>query len=179
MKNKVRIKSLGSRPRFKVYTKATKDELITLIKKHLEIRKHKIGGYANQEFAMVRLREDKGKYWVPQLQIRWEQDEDNPKFTVVRGVIGPRPNVWTMFMFFYGFAGALLLTLGTFAVSEYYVKGESVWIWSIPFALFIAIGTYAASKIGQIIAKHHLHEINDFVDEIFEETKFYEDKSEL
>lgn len=179
MKNKVRIKSLGSRPRFKVYTKATKEELITLIKKHLELRKQKIGGYANQEFAMVRLREDKGKYWAPQLQIRWELDEDNPNIIVVRGVIGPRPNVWTMCMFFYGLAGALILTLGTFSVSEFYVKGESIWIWSIPFAVLLALVTYLSTKIGQNIARHHLLEINDFVDEIFEETEFYEDKTDF
>lgn len=174
MENKVRIKTNRSRPRFKVYTRASKDELIALIKKHLEIHSKKIGGYANQEFAMVRLREDKGKYWVPQLQIRWEADEDHEGVTVVRGVIGPRPNIWTMFMFLYGFSGALILTLGTYALSEYYVTGSSYWIWSIPFAVILGVGTYLATKIGQRIAKHHLHVINNFIDDIFEETEFYE-----
>lgn len=179
MKNKVRIKTLRSRPRFKVYTKATKEDLIILIKKHLELNKKILGGYANQEFAMVRLREDKGKYWVPQLQIRWEEDDEHPKFIVVRGVIGPKPNIWTMFMFIYGFSGALILTLGTFSISEFYVKGESIWIWTIPFALFLALGTYTAAKIGQKIAKYHLETINDFINQIFQETKFYVDKTEL
>lgn len=174
MENKIRIKKLRSRPRFKVYTKATKNELITLIKKHLESKTKTVGGYANQEFAMVRLRKDKDKYWAPQLQIRWEEDEDHPGVNVVRGVIGPRPNIWTMFMFFYGLSGALIITLGSYAVSEYYVKGSSVWIWSIPFAVLLALGTYIATKVGQSIAKEHLIEINNFVDEIFEETEFYE-----
>lgn len=174
MENKVQIKKIGSRPRFKVYTKSSKEDLIKIIKNHLNIKNTTIGGYANQEFAMVRLRRDKDKYWAPQLQIRWETDEENPSLTVVRGVIGPRPNVWTMFMFLYGFSGAVFLTLGSYVVSEYIVKGYSNWLWSIFAAIFIAAATFIASKIGQQIAKEHLSEINSFVDEIFDDADFYE-----
>lgn len=174
MRNKVRIKTFRSRPRFKVYTHASTKELIELIKKHLQLNKHQIGGYANKEFAMVRLRKDKDKYWAPQLQIRWEKDEDNPNHTVVRGIIGPRPNIWTFFMFLYGLSGALILTLGTYAVSEYIVQGSSVWIWSVPVAFIIGIGTYIASKIGQKIAKEHLAVLCDFVEQIFKDAEFYE-----
>lgn len=174
MHNKVRIKTLRSRPRFKVYTKASKEELIQLIKKHLEHNSKAIGGYANKEFAMVRLRKEKEQFWAPQLQIRWEQDEDNIQHTVVRGIIGPRPNVWTFFMFMYGLSGALLLTLGSYALSEYIVNGESHWVWSVPVALCIGIGTYIATRIGQNLAKEHLQVLNDFVDDLFQEVEFYE-----
>ena len=176
MENKIRIKTLQSRPRFKVYTKASKIELIKTIKNHLALNNKEIGGYANQEFAMVRLRKDKQKYWAPQLQIRWEDDEENKELIVVRGIIGPRPNIWTMFMFFYGLSGALLITLGTYAVSEYYVTGASNWIWSIPFALLLALGTFIASKIGQQISKEHLIEIYKFINSVFKDIEFYEDK---
>ncbi|MBQ0148803.1 MAG: hypothetical protein KBS93_10290 [Flavobacteriaceae bacterium] len=174
MDNKIRIKSLRSRPRFKVYTKASKEELITLIQKHLQISSHTIGGYANKEFAMVRLRKEKDKYWAPQLQIRWEEDEDNPENIVVRGIIGPKPNIWTMFMFFYGLSGALIITLGSYAVSEYYVTGSSYWIWCIPFAILLALTTYISAKIGQNIAKEHLSILNNFVNDIFHDVEFYE-----
>lgn len=176
MENKIRIKTLRSRPRFKVYTKASKEELIALIQKHLKIAHTTIGGYANREFAMVRLRKEKEKYWAPQLQIRWEEDEDHPDQIIVRGIIGPRPNIWTMFMFFYGFAGALIITLGTYALSEYIVKGESHWIWVVPIGILIAIATYLAAKIGQKLAKEHLEVLHQFVDDLFKETKFYEEK---
>lgn len=176
MENKIRIKSLRSRPRFKVYTKASKEELIALIQKHLQLSHQTIGGYANKEFAMVRLRKEKDKYWAPQLQIRWEKDEDHPQQIVVRGIIGPRPNIWTMFMFFYGFAGALVITLGTYAISEYIVKGESYWIWAVPLGLLIALVTYLAAKFGQKLAKGHLQILYQFVDDIFKDTAFYEEK---
>ena len=177
MENKVRIKKFRSRPRFKVYTRASKIELIKTIKNQLALNNKEIGGYANQEFAMVRLRRDKQKYWAPQLQIRWEDDEDDNSIRVVRGVIGPRSNVWTMFMFFYGLSGALLITLGTYAVSEYYVVGSSQWIWSIPFAILLALGTFTASKIGQRISKDHLAVIYNFIENVFNDLEFYEEEN--
>ena len=76
MSQKVPIKSLLSRPRFKVYTHLSKQEFIELIKKHLQQNTSEIGGYANEEVTMVRVRKDKDKYWHPQLQIRIEEDED-------------------------------------------------------------------------------------------------------
>ena len=54
MNNKVRIKKLLSRPRFKVFTKASKEELITAIKKQLALQSKEFGGYANKEFAMIK-----------------------------------------------------------------------------------------------------------------------------
>ena len=174
MHNKVRIKKLRSRPRFKVYTKASKEELIDLIKGNLEKNSKEIGGYANNEFAMVRLRKEKEKYWAPQLQIRWEQDEENKNNTVVRGIIGPRSNVWTFFMFLYGLSGAIFLTLGSYALSEYLVNGESHWIWAVPISILLAFCTYSATRFGQKLAKEHLQVLNDFVDDLFEEVEFYE-----
>ena len=62
MSQKVPIKSLLSRPRFKVFTHLSKQEFIDLIKKHLETNSTEYGGYANQEVAMIRVRKDKDKY---------------------------------------------------------------------------------------------------------------------
>ena len=179
MSQKVPIKSLLSRPRFKVFTQLSKQEFIDLIKKHLEKNSVEYGGYANNEIAMVRVRKDKDKYWHPQLQIRIEEDEDHLDYLVVRGIIGPKPNVWTFFAFLYGLSGAVFITLGSYALSEYIVQGTSVWIWAIPVALLIALGTYAASLYGHYIAKFQLGRLFHFVNDLLNDAEFYESKDEL
>ncbi len=176
MSHKVRIKSLLSRPRFKVYTKLSKQEFIDLVKKHLENNSKEYGGYANQEISMIRVRKDKDKYWHPQLQIRIEEDEDHPGYLVVRGIIGPPPNIWTFFAFLYGLSGAVIITLGSYAVSEYIVQGNSIWIWSIPIALLLALGTYLASLYGHYLAKFQLGRLFHFVNELLNDAEFYETK---
>jgi len=174
MSQRVRIKSFLPRPRFKVYTKLSKQEFIDLIKQQLEENNQEFGGYANQEIAMIRLRKDKEKYWHPQLQIRIEEDEDQEKFLVVRGIIGPKPTIWTFFAFLYGLSGAILLTLGSYALSEYIVKGESMWIWAVPFSILLALGTYLASFYGRHLAKFQLGRLYHFVNSCYRKAKFYE-----
>ena len=179
MSQKVPIKSLLSRPRFKVFTHLSKQEFIDLIKKHLETNSTEYGGYANQEVAMIRVRKDKDKYWHPQLQIRIEEDDDHRDYLVVRGIIGPPSNVWTFFAFLYGLSGAIFITLGSYAVSEYIVQGNSVWIWSIPVALLIALGTYLASLYGHYLAKYQLGRLYHFVNELLRDAEFYQNSDEI
>ncbi|MGV0924397.1 hypothetical protein [Empedobacter tilapiae] len=179
MNQKVPIKSLLSRPRFKVFTHLSKQEFIDLIKKHLENNSHEYGGYANTEVAMIRVRKDKDKYWHPQLQIRIEEDEDHSNYLVVRGIIGPKPSIWTFFAFLYGLSGAIILTLGLYAISEYIVKGESTWVWSIPGAILLALGTYLASLYGHYLAKFQLGRLFHFVNSLLNDAEFYENNENI
>ncbi|WP_413532150.1 hypothetical protein [Empedobacter brevis] len=179
MSQKVPIKSLLSRPRFKVFTHLSKPEFIDLVKKHLETNSVEYGGYANQEIAMIRLRKDKDKYWHPQLQIRIEEDDDHPGYLVVRGIIGPPSNVWTLFAFLYGLSGAIFITLGSYSISEYIVKGSSHWIWSIPVSFLIALSTYLASLYGHHLAKYQLKRLYHFVNELLRKAEFYQSSDEI
>ncbi|WP_313384198.1 hypothetical protein [Chishuiella sp.] len=175
MTQKVPIKSLLSRPRFKVYTNLSKNEFIKLIKKYLDQNSEEYGGYVNREVAMIRVRKGKDKYWHPQLQIRIEEDEeDNSNYLVVRGIIGPKPSIWTFFAFLYGLSGAIFITLGSYTLSEYIVKNESVWIWSIPFSILLAMGTYFASLYGHHLAKYQLGRLYHFVNIVLNAADFYE-----
>lgn len=178
MSQKVHIKSLLSRPRFKVFTKLSKDEFVHLLKTELEKNSGEFGGYVNQEVAMIRVRKDKDKYWHPQLQIRIEEDEDHPDYLVVRGIISPKPAVWTLFAFLYGLCGAIIITLGTYSISEYIVQGSSYWIWSIPFSILFALGIYLASLYGHHLAKFQLGRLYHFVNELLRCAEFYENQKQ-
>ncbi len=176
MSQKVHIKSLLSRPRFKVFTQLDKQEFIKLIKNHLEQHSTEYGGYANNEIAMIRVRKDKDKYWHPQLQIRIENDEDHPNYLTIRGIIGPKPSVWTFFAFLYGLSGAIFITLGTYSFSEYLVQGKSAWIWAIPFSIILALSTYFASLYGHYLAKFQLGKLYHFVNSLIKDAEFFETK---
>lgn len=179
MSQKVPIKSLLSRPRFKVYTHLSKQEFIELIQKHLQENSQEYGGYANKEIAMIRVRKDKDKYWHPQLQIRIEEDDDHPGYLVVRGIIGPKPSIWTFFAFLYGLSGAVILTLGCYVISEYIVQGKSDWIWSVIIASALGLGTYLASLYGHQLAKFQLGRLYHFVNALLNDAEFYENSDDI
>lgn len=172
MAHKVHIKSIRSRPRFKVYSTRKKEEIEDLIRKHLNANKD-LGGYCNHLQAMVRVRKEKTKYWSPQLQLRLEPNEDYPEIIEMRGVLGPRSSIWTFFMFLYGFAGALALTVGIYGIVELMLDIGNFWIWSLAVAALLALFTYLAAKYGQHLSKEQIERLHLYVDEIYAEGGFY------
>jgi len=171
MKNEIEIHAIRSRPRFKVVAKMAADEFSQKLKKHFQNHQRNLGGYVNSEVAVIRLRQDKEKYWAPQLQIRVEENEDQKGTIVVRGLFGPRPAIWTFFMFSYGLGGAILLTTGLYGWIEMALGIGNFWVWTNLLGLILIIGPYISAKIGQQIAKNHMSVLRTFIETVLVEEK--------
>ncbi len=166
MSRDIDIKSIRNRPRFKIKTRLSKDEFTDRLRKQFQIQNKVLGGYVGQEFSVIRMRKDKHEYWAPQLQIRSEADEDDPNITLIRGVFGPRPSVWTFFMFLYILGGTIFIFFGLIWFVQMRLDVES---WMVNFAwlgLFIMIATYIAAHVGQRIAKKHMKTLRDFMEKV-------------
>jgi len=171
MKNEIEINAIRSRPRFKVIAEMTAEEFSGKMNFHLKNRKKVLGGYSNREISVIRLRQDKEKYWAPQLQIRVEENDEIPGTVVIRGLFGPRPSVWTLFMFSYGAGGAILLTTGLYGWIELALGIGNFWVWTNLIGLLLIAGPYISSKIGQRIAKSHVDVLRVFIERVLVEEK--------
>ena len=171
MKNEIEIHAIRSRPRFKIVTKMTPDEFSRKMNFHLKNRKKILGGYSNAEISIIRLRQEKEKYWAPQLQIRVEQNEETPGTIVIRGLFGPRPSVWTLFMFSYGLGGAILLTTGLYGWIELALGIGGFWVWTNLIGVLLFIIPYVSAKIGQRIARSHMDVLRTFIERVLVEEK--------
>ncbi|MDG4945167.1 hypothetical protein NMK71_01970 [Weeksellaceae bacterium KMM 9713] len=177
MSRDIDIKSIRNRPRFKIKTRLGKDEFTDRLRKQFQIQNKVLGGYVGQEFSVFRMRKDKNEYWAPQLQVRSEVDEDNPNITIIRGVFGPRPSVWTLFMFLYILGGTIFFFFGLIWFVQMRLDVESWMVHLAWLGLFIMIATYIAAHIGQIIAKEHMKVLRDFMEKVVNdelETEFDE-----
>ena len=166
MSREIDIKSIRSRPRFKIKTRLSSEEFKRRLNSQFKIQNRVLGGYVGQELSVIRLRKDKHKYWAPQLQIRTEKDENNPELTVVRGLFGPKPVVWTFFMFLYILGGTLLLFFGMAWFVQQSLDIETnlaMWAWV---GLAIILLTYFAGFAGQIISAKHLKVLRDFMEKV-------------
>ncbi|MDO5655090.1 MAG: hypothetical protein Q4G27_03005 [Flavobacteriaceae bacterium] len=160
------IQSIRSRPRFKLKTRLSREEFTHRLSRQFEVQKRVLGGYVGKEISIIRLRKDKKKYWAPQLQIRSEKDEENPEITIVRGLLGPRPTVWTFFMFLYIFGGTTFIFFGMIWIVQANLNitsGLVIWAWV---GLAILIFTWLASLIGQRIAKQHISILREFMEKV-------------
>lgn len=171
MKNEIEIHAIRSRPRFKIRAEMTAEEFSSKLKLHLKSRKKILGGYSNTEVSVIRLRRDKDKYWAPQLQIRVEDSEDYPGYITIRGLFGPRPSVWTFFMFSYGLGGMIILTTGIYGWIELALGIGNFWVWTNLLGFILIAGPYVSAKIGQRIARGHMDVLRTFIERVLIEEK--------
>ncbi len=148
--------SLRVRPRIKRYTNSSVDEVMECFNYTLESNEFNLDATLLKNHVLVKIPDEIHHYWSPELQLEvsdnyMKDDEyaEHKESTIIRGFIGPKSTVWTMFMFFYLAFGGLTLfgiVLGSWQqmlnqISNGYYYG-----------LLGGIGlilTFAAMQIGQ------------------------------
>jgi hypothetical protein len=107
-------------------------------------------------------------YWSPQLTLELEDQNGE---TLVRGLFGPKPGVWTMFVFFYSSIGFLTLMGLIFGLSQMMLKMNAYGLWAVPIGGTILIGLFVVSKIGQKLSRAQMGQLNILLFETLKDSK--------
>jgi hypothetical protein len=98
-------------------------------------------------------------FWSPHLDLNLEPYKEG---TLIRGLIGPRPNVWTIFMFFNSvgvFLGVVGLIVGT---GQWSMSNIPYAYWMLPLSGLILIIIYYLGKTGKRIAHEESVRLHSF-----------------
>ena len=98
---------------------------------------------------------------VPQM-VRNDVETDET-LSHIHGLIGPKPNVWTLFMFFYFFIGTVGLFASLFGLSKWSLGEFHATVWAFPIALILMSTAYLTSHFGQKLGHDQVDELKDFV----------------
>ena len=123
-------------------------------------------GVIANDLVILNIAGDEVHYWSPRLTFRVEEDEDDETKTKVAGLIGPRPPVWTLFMFIYFFVGTVGFFISTFALSKILMGQKSYLIAAFPITIVFMLTAYFAGKYGEKLAKDQMEILKDFVREV-------------
>jgi hypothetical protein len=104
-------------------------------------------------------------YWSPQLNFRVEPDEDDPSKAYIMGIIGPRPAVWTMFMFIYFSTGIIGFIVSSYGFSKWMLGTYSWTMWAFPIAILFMLTAYLAGKFGERLGADQIDLLKDFIRE--------------
>ncbi len=159
--NQIKINFTPSRPRFSIEIPFGKEEMYARFKEILNDESKTYQGIINSDRAIIHLKKDLDQYWHPQLTLRIEKEEGK---TYLNGLFGPHPNIWTFFVFLYGFGFSIIFFIGFYGVVELVMGQPSFYIWFNILGLFIILFTYIASKIGQKYSKEHTKSMIKFVE---------------
>ena len=92
------IKFRRIRPRVRFESELNSEQFLEVIKERLSITSDKFEGQILPGYATFYPLQKDQHFWSPQLTLSIEETESG---SLIRGLYGPKPSVWTMFMFFY------------------------------------------------------------------------------
>lgn len=150
-----------NRPRFKIYTRATPEEVENALKQSLKSHPD-IRGSLSREHGDFTVVTGEEPLWKPHLSTRPEKEEEGG--WVIRGTFGPASTVWTFFMFLtfvFGISWMVLFTLWYVGNSI----GETAYTWALPASIvFIALLalTYLAGVYGRRKSKPEMEKLRQF-----------------
>jgi hypothetical protein len=158
------MRSARLRPRNRYITNLPKQVILNKIDKHLKERKHPLTGIVVQEHAFIRIPEKNQHYWSPEMHIWAREEEDNK--TIVYGVIGPKPKIWTMFIFLYVAILTVTFFGGSYGIIQMILGIKADFIWTIPIGLCSLALVYGAAYFGQYKGKDQMFILYNFIDEV-------------
>ena len=150
------------RPRFKVETDLPAAELVTKIDASLKSEFATCKGHVFHGYAKIYMPIEVQHFWSPHLTVTFEEIDDT---TIIRGLYGPRPTVWTMFVFFYALLAFAILVIGVIGLS-YWSLGKSMNIlWWIPILGLVLGSLYFVAYSGQKLGEDEILTIHHFLEE--------------
>jgi len=159
--NKLRL-----RPRFRKKIELPSEEVKERIHASIKNNSALCTGKIVDNHIILKIPTAQQHYWSPQLTLELEKDNNA---TLLRGLFGPKPGVWTMFVFFYSAVGFLTLMGLIFGLSQMMLKMDAYGLWSVPVGAVLLLGLFILSKIGQGLGQEQMHQLNTIVTNALED----------
>ncbi len=151
------------RPRIKIISKLSKNEIIERINKKIEDPETKCTGWAKEGYALISPPENEKRIWTPQLNLQIDEIEEG---TEVRGVIGPSSNVWTAFAFAFSILGFIAFVSLFWGLSRLSLDYPADILWLVPVALLLIVAVYMLARVGQQMSMEQVRQLRKFVESI-------------
>jgi len=98
-------------------------------------------------FLSLRVLEKDAHFWSPQLHLSLEPAENGQ--TLVQGIYGPNPNVWSLFLYAYLLTGSVGLFAGLFGFSQWLIGHKPWGLWVLAATMAGAASLYLVAQLGQ------------------------------
>lgn len=148
------------RPRFRRLIKADKEEFLSQMESALRSKGAICNGRVVGKHCKLYLPKASQQFWSPELNLAVEITEEG---TLLRGFYGPKPTVWTMFVFFYSLVAFAIIIISIVGLSQYSLGKSSSILWFVPVLILLFLSLYLSSYFGQKKAASQIDILNQFV----------------
>lgn len=149
------------RPRFKENLPQSPDKIAIQLEDGMKTSDDGIYGTVIDGHATLSLPKRDQHYWSPQLSLSFESSDTG---SVLRGLYGPRPEVWTMFVLFYSIIGFAALVISVIGYSNWSLGQSAQILWAVPALTVVFLTLYLVSYFGQKMGRKQMFELHTFVE---------------
>jgi len=162
LKDNMVVSSLQIRPRFKIESGYKKEHILQLLDSAVSGESSPVVGKVVTHHVVLNIPPEQQHYWSPQLHLEVEDYRDG---SLIRGLFGPKPTVWTFFVFIYSVIGLFGLITLTFGLSKWMLGEVSFWLWGIPLSILASVVVYFVARTGQHLGREQMGMLKDFLDQ--------------
>jgi ABC-type multidrug transport system fused ATPase/permease subunit len=150
------------RPRFKMEFGESQQKLLTKFQSNVKNATCKYCVKVIDGHIVIDIPAEENHFWSPQLHIEIEQVEENK--SIVKGLFGPKPQVWTLFMFIHFAMAFAFIGFSIIAYVQWTLKSDYKTALIITFTLPILwIVMYFLGTIGKKRGHKQMDELHDFL----------------
>ena len=152
------------RPRFKMELNQNNQTVLKTFEGFKASQKDFIITRVN-DHVFIKMPREKQHFWSPELHL--EINEIDETTSMLHGLFGPKPTVWTMFMFFHFIVAGLFFAFGIWAYSNWSLKNDYILqLFVVILMVVLWIGLYIGGRLGKATGKEQMHQLNDFMNKI-------------
>ena len=154
------------RPRFQKRVALSQAEALQRLQQALDHTDDEIIGMIADHHVVLKFPLAKQHYWSPQLALEVEEAEEG---ALIRGLFGPRPALWLMFMVIYAILGTLSLFIAIIGFSQLSLGLSAHILWALPAAAGVALFLYFSAKTGERLGQDEMERLQHFLNEALEQ----------
>lgn len=156
------VEILHIRPRFSFVIPYPAEEIIRRIQLKLDEPHAPCVGKISMDHVFLDIPQVDQHFWSPQMSFYLEPDETDPNKTQIRGLFGPKPSVWTLFLFFYLAVGLVGMVFSMYGFSKWSLGTFSYAIYGLPVALVVMSTAYFMGKSGEKLGEDQILILKQF-----------------
>lgn len=128
------------------------------------------------DHVFIKLPKEKQHFWSPQLHLEINELDNNR--STLRGLFGPNPTVWTLFMFLHFMVIGIFIAFAIWAYSNWALKtGYALQVWGMVFMVVIWFALYLGGRAGRTSSRNEMMALHKFMNRTLKRKPNYYSRS--
>lgn len=166
--NQEKNSSIFLRPRFRIELEKSKTNLLERFDSEFKSDQSTFSGKIVDGHVVIDIPEVQNHFWSPQLHL--EIEAVDTKNSIIKGLFGPKPHVWTLFIFLHFTVAFTFLSLLIYAYTKWTLKEDiTVSIWILVALPIFWFTMYFLGQLGKKTGHSQMEDLHNFIIKILKE----------